>query len=84
MSDSQQPPQQRSRTPEPPYCWQSKAARRIIYEYFDGDTGRGLGASHQTGWTALIALLLQQYSAAGAMPAAAAQGAPELAEVGRR
>jgi hypothetical protein len=38
MSDSQQPPQQRSRTPEPPYCWQSKAARRIIYEYFDGDT----------------------------------------------
>ena len=56
----------------------------LFFEYFDGDTGRGLGASHQTGWTALIALLLQQYSAAGAMPAAAAQGAPELAEVGRR
>lgn len=30
-----------------------------FYEYFDGDTGRGLGASHQTGWTATIALLLQ-------------------------
>ena len=30
-----------------------------FYEYFDGDTGRGLGASHQTGWTAMIALLLQ-------------------------
>jgi hypothetical protein len=30
-----------------------------FYEYFDGDTGRGLGASHQTGWTAAIALLLQ-------------------------
>src|SRR5262249_25872171 len=30
-----------------------------FYEYFDGDTGRGLGAGHQTGWTALIALLLQ-------------------------
>jgi len=30
-----------------------------FYEYFDGDTGRGLGASHQTGWTALVALLLQ-------------------------
>ncbi len=29
-----------------------------FYEYFDGDTGRGLGASHQTGWTALIAKLL--------------------------
>ncbi|GJL79312.1 MAG: glucosidase [Nitrospinaceae bacterium] len=31
----------------------------LFYEYFDGDTGRGLGASHQTGWTALIAKLLQ-------------------------
>lgn len=27
-------------------------------EYFDGDTGEGLGASHQTGWTALVAALL--------------------------
>jgi hypothetical protein len=30
-----------------------------FYEYFDGDDGHGLGASHQTGWTATIALLLQ-------------------------
>ena len=30
-----------------------------FYEYFDGDTGAGLGASHQTGWTACVALLLQ-------------------------
>jgi hypothetical protein len=30
-----------------------------FYEYFDGDDGRGLGASHQTGWTATLALLLQ-------------------------
>ena len=29
-----------------------------FYEYFHGDTGRGVGASHQTGWTALIAKLL--------------------------
>jgi hypothetical protein len=29
-----------------------------FYEYFDGDTGRGVGASHQTGWTALLAKLL--------------------------
>lgn len=29
-----------------------------FYEYFHGDTGQGLGASHQTGWTALIAKLL--------------------------
>jgi hypothetical protein len=31
----------------------------LFYEYFDGDTGRGVGASHQTGWTVLIAKLLQ-------------------------
>ncbi len=30
-----------------------------FYEYFDGDSGRGLGASHQTGWTALVSKLLQ-------------------------
>jgi len=29
-----------------------------FYEYFHGDTGRGIGASHQSGWTALIAKLL--------------------------
>jgi hypothetical protein len=29
-----------------------------FYEYFHGDTGRGLGASHQTGWTALVADLI--------------------------
>jgi hypothetical protein len=28
-------------------------------EYFDGDTGEGLGATHQTGWTALVATLLR-------------------------
>ena len=31
-----------------------------FHEYFHGDTGRGLGASHQTGWTALVAKLMQQ------------------------
>jgi mannosylglycerate hydrolase MGH1-like protein len=30
----------------------------LFFEYFDGDTGKGLGASHQTGWTGLIAKLL--------------------------
>ena len=34
----------------------------LFHEYFHGDTGRGLGASHQTGWTGLIALLLQSNS----------------------
>ena len=32
----------------------------LFYEYFHGDTGQGLGASHQTGWTALVTKLLQQ------------------------
>ena len=27
----------------------------LFYEYFHGETGRGLGASHQTGWTGLVA-----------------------------
>lgn len=31
----------------------------LFFEYFHGDTGRGVGASHQTGWTALIAKLIQ-------------------------
>jgi hypothetical protein len=31
-----------------------------FYEYFNGDTGAGLGASHQTGWTALVAKLIEQ------------------------
>jgi hypothetical protein len=31
-----------------------------FHEYFHGDTGEGLGASHQTGWTAIVAKLLQQ------------------------
>ena len=30
----------------------------LFYEYFDAETGRGLGASHQTGWTALISPIL--------------------------
>jgi hypothetical protein len=32
----------------------------LFYEYFHGDNGRGLGASHQTGWTSVIANLLEQ------------------------
>ena len=33
-----------------------------FHEYFHGDTGVGLGASHQTGWTALVAKLLDRRS----------------------
>ena len=32
----------------------------LFHEYFHGDTGMGLGASHQTGWTGLIAALIQE------------------------
>lgn len=31
----------------------------LFFEYFDGDVGRGAGACHQTGWTALVAKLIQ-------------------------
>ncbi|TWU03226.1 MGH1-like glycoside hydrolase domain-containing protein [Neorhodopirellula pilleata] len=37
--------------------WQNQV---LFYEYFNGDTGEGLGASHQTGWTALIATCIEQ------------------------
>jgi hypothetical protein len=37
----------------------------LFHEYFHGDTGMGLGASHQTGWTALVAELLLQRRGAG-------------------
>jgi hypothetical protein len=33
----------------------------LFYEYFHGDNGAGLGASHQTGWTGLIARIIQLY-----------------------
>jgi len=38
----------------------------LFYEYFHGDTGSGLGASHQTGWTGLVASLIQQQADASA------------------
>ena len=33
----------------------------LFYEYFHGDNGAGLGASHQTGWTGLVAKFIQLY-----------------------
>ena len=32
----------------------------LFYEYFHGDTGRGVGASHQTGWTSLVVRCLEE------------------------
>jgi len=37
----------------------------LFYEYFHGDNGAGIGASHQTGWTALVAKLIEQRSEYG-------------------
>ena len=33
----------------------------FLHEYFHGDNGAGIGASHQTGWTGLVAKLIQIY-----------------------
>jgi hypothetical protein len=56
----------------------SDAADHVLfYEYFDGDTGAGLGASHQTGWTALVAKLLDQQARQRARGAASAGGASD-------
>ncbi len=38
-------------------------ALHLFYEFFHAETGQGLGASHQTGWTALIAPMLEDYVA---------------------
>ena len=47
----------------------------LFYEYFHGDNGAGLGASHQTGWTGLIAKLIDLF---GRLDGA------QLLEVGKR
>ena len=39
----------------------------LFYEYFHGDDGRGLGASHQTGWTALAANMVERVAASRAL-----------------
>jgi hypothetical protein len=36
------------------------ADSHLFFEYFDGDTGKGLGANHQTGWTGLISEIIRQ------------------------
>jgi hypothetical protein len=46
----------------------------LFYEYFHGDIGAGLGASHQTGWTGLVAPLLDLF---GRLSAEDALGTPQ-------
>jgi hypothetical protein len=43
----------------------------LFHEYFHGDTGAGLGANHQTGWTGLVAKLIQQSGEKNIKPAEA-------------
>jgi hypothetical protein len=33
----------------------------LFYEYFHGDNGAGIGASHQTGWTGIVATLIELF-----------------------
>ncbi|HEY7034407.1 MAG TPA: hypothetical protein VH482_23930 [Thermomicrobiales bacterium] len=49
----------------------------LFYEYFHGDNGAGIGASHQTGWTGLVATLIEQR--ARAQSAAQTQATPVAA-----
>jgi hypothetical protein len=61
----------------------------LFYEYFHGDNGAGIGASHQPGWTGLVALLISMFRRmnapevlAGGRRAAYAGGRPADARVG--
>ena len=52
----------------------------LFHEYFSGETGRGLGASHQTGWTALVTQLIEDAAhrrAAAPMPESRAAPVPD-------
>jgi len=66
---------------DPRFAGPDFADNLLFYEYFHGDTGRGIGAAHQTGWTGLIAVLLQLRAAAraGKAKAAARAAADQLA-----
>jgi len=62
----------------------------LFYEYFHGDNGAGLGASHQTGWTGVVAKLIQIYglldaeqTLAEGKKAAFGKGAPGAGEAKR-
>jgi hypothetical protein len=56
----------------------------LFHEYFHGDTGRGLGASHQTGWTALAVRCLEDMVRRRAREAVPERrAAPRLAPSGR-
>ena len=59
----------------------------LFYEYFHGDNGAGIGASHQTGWTGLIASLMHYFATISATEAlnlwSPARSSPAAASSGR-
>ena len=55
----------------------------LFYEYFHGDNGAGLGASHQTGWTGLVAPLLDLFGRIDAKTLLEAERGSVLARVVR-
>ncbi|MEO0515028.1 MAG: hypothetical protein AAF086_07005, partial [Planctomycetota bacterium] len=48
-------------------CVPDEQGRTLFYEYFHGDTGRGCGASHQTGWTSLVTRCIEEVAAGGSV-----------------
>ena len=56
----------------------------LFYEYFHGDNGAGLGASHQTGWTGLIARSLDMFGRLTATTMLAKDRADIIAETTRQ
>jgi mannosylglycerate hydrolase MGH1-like protein len=56
----------------------------LFHEYFHGDNGAGLGASHQTGWTGLVAKLIELYGSLDAKRALAEGKQAAFAESGTR
>ncbi|NDJ19964.1 MGH1-like glycoside hydrolase domain-containing protein [Myxacorys almedinensis] len=50
----------------------------LFYEYFNGDTGAGLGANHQTGWTGLVATLIHHCAACNQQSATLSETSSEL------
>jgi hypothetical protein len=55
-TDGVRPSMRTARIPQP----DGEEEPLLFYEFFHGDTGDGLGASHQTGWTGMVALLIQE------------------------
>jgi len=53
----------------------------LFFEYFHGDSGRGCGAAHQTGWTSVVALLLQAREGAHTLPSDVSITRPEALAV---